>query len=419
MDNANRKLLVIGSGGREHALVQKLLESGRIEKIWVAPGNGGMAGEKLCENLPLDKHDDLVDFAEKNGVDLTICGPEVPLVGGLGDLFRARKLPFFGPCADGARLEGSKAHAKDFMKKYGVSTAAYGRFTSHAAAKEALRDYGLPVVIKADGLAAGKGVIICQTRAEAETALKEIMIERIFGGAGAEVVIEEFLEGKEASILALYDGKTIIPFLSAKDHKKIGEGETGPNTGGMGVISPNPWVTPEVFEAYLKTIQEPTLKGLAAENISFAGIIFFGLMINDRGVFLLEYNMRFGDPETQAVLPLMKGDFLALLEASLKGEASSVPLAWDSGASCSVVLASGGYPGICKRGLPITGLGKVKNHHTVAGAVLKDEVLVTAGGRVLNITATGKTVAEARKKAYADVEKVSFEGMIYRKDIGL
>ena len=338
---------------------------------------------------------------------------------GVVDLFRSRNLKIFGPDKKASVLEGSKAFAKDFMKKHGIKTAAYEKFTDPSEALKYLDNCEFPLVVKADGLAAGKGVLICPDRESAERAVREIMIDRCFGDAGKEVVLEEFLEGKEASVLSVFDGNVIIPFLSAKDHKKIGEGETGLNTGGMGVVSPNPWFTPEVSAAFERDIMAPTMRGLKAEGLLFAGVIFFGLMITEKGVYLLEYNIRFGDPEAQAVFPLMQTDLLTLLEKAVDGKASSVPMKWIGGASCSVVIASGGYPVSYKKGYEISGLDKVENQCYMAGAVLKDGKAVTSGGRVLNITAVGADMKEAREKVYADVKKIGFTGCVYRTDIGL
>jgi phosphoribosylamine--glycine ligase len=375
--------------------------------------------EKKCRNIGITGFESLADFAEANNVALTVPGPEAVLAEGIVDVFQSRGLKIFGPGREASKLEGSKAFAKDFMKKYGVRTAAYERFTDSAGAENYLRTVSCPIVVKADGLAAGKGVIICQTRDEALAAVRSIMIDRAFGEAGTEVVIEEYLEGPEASILSVFDGKTILPFISAKDHKKIGEGETGPNTGGMGVVAPNPYVTEDIWKDFDENVLQPTLRGLIAENLLFSGVIFFGLMLTDRGVQLLEYNIRFGDPEIQTVLPLLKTDLFTLLDAAADGKASGTKLEWRRGASCCVVLASGGYPGPYDKGFPITGLDNVDNHFFIAGGVMKDGQPVTSGGRVLNLVAAGADLEEARRKAYGDTEKCGFEGAVFRKDIGL
>jgi phosphoribosylamine--glycine ligase len=414
-----KKILIIGSGGREHVIAAMMAKNERVGIIYCAPGNGGTALEEKCLNIPFESLEALADFAAEKSIDLTIPGAEMYLCDGVVDMFQKKGLNVFGPHKAAAMLEGSKALAKDFMKKYGIKTAAYKRFSCYEEAIESLDSFDLPLVVKADGLAAGKGVIICQTREEAVHALKQIMREGAFGVAGSEVVIEEFLEGKEASILSLFDGKEIIPFLSAKDHKKIGEGETGLNTGGMGVIAPNPLVTDSVMEQFNRDILIPTLKGLKEENLLFAGIIFFGLMINERGVFLLEYNMRFGDPEAQTVMPMFKGDWYDFLSASLEGRAGDYPVEWEDGCSCCVVLASGGYPENYSKGFPITNYDKITNSLFVAGAEYKEGELLTSGGRVLNLVARGKDINEARRRAYVDAELVSFKGVQYRTDIGL
>ncbi|MDC7224270.1 MAG: phosphoribosylamine--glycine ligase [Spirochaetales bacterium] len=413
------KILIIGSGGREHVLAASMAQSDKVETVYCAPGNGGTALEKKCVNIPFDSLEGMADFAEEKGIDLTIPGAEVYLCDGVVDLFRKRGLKIFGPHQKAAMLEGSKSLAKDFMKKYGVKTAAYEKFSDRDRAMEYLADCSYPQVVKADGLAAGKGVIICQNREEAERAVDQIMVEEAFGQAGSQVVIEEFLEGKEASILALYDGFDIIPFLSAKDHKKIGEGETGLNTGGMGVVAPNPLVDEAVMDQFNKDIMEPTVRGLKEENLAFAGIIFFGLMMNDRGVFLLEYNMRFGDPEAQTVLPMFDGDWYDFLSLSLEGRAADYPVKWKEGSSCCVVMASGGYPESYGKGYEITGYDKLDGRFFVAGGELRDDKLLTSGGRVLNVVARGKDLDEARKKAYEDVEKIHFDKAVFRTDIGL
>jgi phosphoribosylamine---glycine ligase len=414
-----KKVLIIGSGGREHVLAASMAQSEKVETVYCAPGNGGTALEKKCKNIPFDSLEGMADFAEQNGVDLTIPGAEVYLCDGVVDLFRQRGLKVFGPHKKAAMLEGSKALAKDFMKKHNVKTAAYEKFTSRDKAVEYLETCAYPLVVKADGLAAGKGVIICQNRDEAAEAIDQIMVEEAFGSAGSQIVIEEFLEGKEASILALYDGFDIIPFLSAKDHKKIGEGEIGLNTGGMGVVAPNPLVTDDIMEQFRTDIMEPTIKGLKEEEMAFAGIIFFGLMINERGVFLLEYNMRFGDPEAQTVLPMFDGDWYEFLNLSLEGRASDYPVRWKQGSSCCVVMASGGYPEAYEKGYEITGYDNLENRMFVAGGELKNNKLLTAGGRVLNVVAMGEDLEAARKKAYADVERIHFEKAVFRTDIGL
>ncbi|MDC7240162.1 MAG: phosphoribosylamine--glycine ligase [Spirochaetales bacterium] len=412
------KLLVTGSGGREHALVRKLLQNNEVELVYCAPGNGGTASEKGCENVDLSDPQALADFAAVNSVDMALPGSEDMLVAGIADRFKEKGIPVLGPHRAAALLEGSKCMAKDFMKKYGIRTAAYENFTSYDDARSYLETASFPIVLKADGLAAGKGVLICADRSEAMTALDTLMSDRAFGDAGDSIVIEEYLTGVEASILSFYDGKTIMPLLSAKDHKKILEGETGPNTGGMGVVSPNPHVDNEVMSLFQKEILEPTCIGLETEGLNFSGVIFFGLMINDKGVYLLEYNLRMGDPETQAVLSLLDSDLLELIRAALDGKLDRAKVKWKTGSSCCVVMASGGYPGSYEKGKLINGIESCSADVFVAGASLKDGVLYTSGGRVLNVVATGDDLEEARRNCYADVAKISFEKAVYRKDIG-
>ncbi|OQY33795.1 MAG: phosphoribosylamine--glycine ligase [Spirochaetaceae bacterium 4572_59] len=411
-------ILVSGSGGREHALVQFLQKNDQIEIIYCAPGNGGTAGEAKCRNVPLSDPLDLADFAAKNNVGLAIAGSEELLVAGIADLFKEKGIAILGPGKKAAMLEGSKCFSKDFMQKYGIRTASYKNFTNFNEADSWLNKCPYPTVVKADGLAAGKGVLICQNREEAKEGLRKLMVDRQFGNAGSSIVIEEYLEGVEASILSFFDGKTILPLLSAKDHKKIGENESGPNTGGMGVVSPNPHVNPEIMKKFKEGILAPTLRGLIEEELTFTGIIFFGLMITDRGVYLLEYNLRMGDPETQAVLSLLDSDLLELIQASVKGTLDTITPRWKEGAACCVVLASGGYPASCTKGYEISGIDKAECSVYIAGARLENEKLLTSGGRVLNVVAIGSTMEEARRTAYSNVERISFKDKVYRRDIG-
>lgn len=412
------KILITGAGGREHAIAWKLAQNKKVEKIFVCPGNAGIETIDIAQNVNLKTIEEILSFAKENKIDLTFLGSEELAVEGIVDLFEAEGLKVFGPHKAPAMLEGSKAIAKEFMKKYNVKTAAYETFTNYENAKNYVENGVFPIVIKASGLAAGKGVIIAQTLEEAINALKEIMLDKVFGDSGNEVVIEEFLEGVEASILSIYDGNSIVPFVSAKDHKKIGEKETGLNTGGMGVIAPNPYVTQKVNEAFIKDILNPTLEGLKKEYKTFAGIIFFGLMINSRGVYLLEYNMRLGDPETQVVLSLMESDLLELIEKSMVGKASEVDLKWSNKHACCVVLSAGGYPVSYNKGDLITGLDKVENNVFLAG-VKNENGFKTNGGRVLNVVALGNDLEDARKNAYSDIEKINFNGAYCRKDIGV
>lgn len=414
------KILVIGSGAREHAICNNLLKNEKVSKVYCAPGNAGTAREKNCENVKISTIDEILNFAKKESIDLTIVGSEEMLVYGIVDKFEENGLKIFGPNKQAAILEGSKAYAKDFMKKYGVKTAEYELFNDYNKASEYLNKCSYPIVIKASGLALGKGVLICQDKEEAKNALEDIMVKKIFKDAGNEVVIEEFLEGVEASILSVTDSNIIIPFISAKDHKKVGDNDTGNNTGGMGVISPNPYYTKEAEELFIKDILEPTLKGIKAEKMSFAGIIFFGLMITKKGVYLLEYNVRMGDPETQAVLQLLETDYLSIIESAMKRELSTLNIKWKNKHACCVVMASGGYPASYNKGYKIEGIDKINGQCFIAGAKLdENNNIITDGGRVLNVVNIADSLEEARKLTYADIEKIDFKDKYYRKDIGL
>lgn len=414
------KVLIIGSGGREHAIAWKLAQDPRIGRIYVAPGNGGTAELERVENLPLTDIRRLCEFARSHDIDLTVVGPEQPLVDGIVDIFTKEGLAIFGADQHAAQLEGSKSYAKAFMQKYGVKTAAYQSFADMDAALAHLADHPYPLVVKASGLAAGKGVIICQNRAEAEAAVRSMMSERRFGNAGEEIVIEAFLQGFETSILSFTDCRTVLPMLTAKDHKTIGENNTGENTGGMGVVCPHPTFTPAHDEAFRRDILEPTLKGLQAEGMDFAGIIFFGLMVNDDGVWLLEYNMRMGDPETQTVLPLMASSLLDPILAAIDRKLDSITLQWHDRHAVCVVAASGGYPNTFKTGYPIEHLEQARffSQVFIAGAQKDQGEYFTSGGRVLNIIGTGATLADARAAAYGGIRKVHFEGITFRNDIG-
>lgn len=379
------KLLLIGSGGREHAIAWKLSKSSKVSKIFVAPGNGGTAIENKCENIDITDIDELVKFAKENNIYLTIVGPEDPLTKGITNKFKAEGLRIFGPDANGAQLEGSKSYSKEFMKKYGVKTAEYEVFTEVNPALNYLEGCAYPVVIKADGLAAGKGVAICENKEQAKTAINDYMVNDIFKGAGQKVVIEEFLDGVEASILSITDGKTIIPFISAKDHKQIFDGGKGPNTGGMGVLAPNPFVTADVMKDFEDNIMANTLIGIQKEGYDFKGIIFFGLMITKKGTYLLEYNVRMGDPETQSVLSLMESDLFEVIESSMNEKLSETKVRWKDEVCINVVLASEGYPGKFTKGYEITIDPSIKNRVFLAGAIAENGVLKTNGGRVLSV----------------------------------
>ena len=412
------KVLVIGSGGREHAIVSKILESPTVDMVYCAPGNGGTCREDKCKNINIKEIHELLAFAIESKIDITIVGSEELLVQGIVDEFKEKGLKILGPSEKAAKLEGSKAYSKEFMKKYNIKTAAYEVFESACEATEYLKNCEYPIVIKADGLAAGKGVVICNDFKSAQNSINDFMVVDIFKGSGKKIVIEEFLEGVEASILSITDGKIIIPFISSKDHKQIFDENKGPNTGGMGVIAPNPHCTKEVLDEFEKYILEPTLIGIQAEAMDYTGIIFFGIMVTKKGLYLIEYNVRLGDPETQAVLPLMKSDFMELVLSAIDGDLVNFNLEWNAGHSCCVIAASKGYPGRYDTGVEISKLGKVQGKLFVAGAKEENGILYTSGGRVLGVTGFGETLDKAREMAYSDMEKVQFEGMCYRRDIG-
>jgi phosphoribosylamine---glycine ligase len=412
------KVLLIGSGGREHTIAWKLAQSSLVEKIYCAPGNGGTAIENKCENVNITDNDELLIFAQKNNIDATVVGPEAPLVEGIVDMFKEAGLRIFGPSKQAAALEGSKSFSKDFMKKYGVKTAAYEVFENTADSLRYLESCSYPIVIKADGLAAGKGVAICESFEDARNCIESFMVKDVFKGAGKKVVIEEFLEGVEASILAVTDGTTMIPLLSAKDHKTIYEDNKGPNTGGMGAVSPNPYCTKEVLDSFKEDIMDPTVKGIWEEKMDYVGVVFFGVMITKKGAYLLEYNVRMGDPETQAVLPLMESDFMEMIIKALDKNLNDYNLSWKKKHSCGVVAVSGGYPDRYDTGYSISGIRNIADKVFVAGAELKEKELLTSGGRVLCVTSLGDTLEEARARAYSEIEKVNFKNMYFRKDIG-
>jgi len=416
------KILVIGGGGREHALVWKIAQSPLVTQIYCAPGNPGTA--QLATNLPIkvEEIDKLLGFAKAEGIDLAVVGPELPLSLGIVDLFREYGVTIFGPSRAAARIEASKAFSKDLMKKYDIPTAAYGVFTEIPAAEAFIRQTGAPIVVKADGLAAGKGVIIALTEDEAVSAVREMLSGNAFGEAGSRVVIEEFLTGEEASFLAITDGKNVIPLASAQDHKAIFDGDKGPNTGGMGAYSPAPVVTPEVHHKAMDQVVQRAVDGMAAEGCPYQGILYAGLMVEDGEVKTLEFNARFGDPECQPLLMRMKSDLVPLLLAVAEGDLSGKEIEWHDQAAICVVLAAEGYPGDYPKGDAITGieaaeeLEQVKVFH--AGTDEKDGAVVTAGGRVLGVTALGTDVAAAIAQAYRAVDRISWRGMQYRSDIG-
>jgi phosphoribosylamine--glycine ligase len=413
------KVLVVGSGGREHALCWKLAQSPKLTQLYCAPGNAGIAQIAECVSIGADSINELFTFANSEGIDLTVAGPEAPLVEGIVDTFRAGGLRIFGPSKAAAQLEGSKAFAKQFMYRHNIPTAKFDTFDNYVYANEALERYGIPVVIKASGLAAGTGVIICENREAAKNTLESILIDNRFGDAGSQVVIEEYLTGEEASILALTDGENYVCLTSSQDHKRLQEGDRGPNTGGMGAYAPAPVITPELQQRIEEEILRPTLEGMKGESARFTGCLYLGLMISETGPKVLEYNVRFGDPETQAVLPMLKSDLLDLMLTSIDGGLGGYNVEFHPGAAVSVVLASGGYPGSYEKGKVISGLDDVPDGVTVfhAGTSLKDGRIVTSGGRVLGVTARGDDLPNALDLTYKGVDSVDFEEKFYRRDI--
>ena len=416
-------VLIIGSGGREHALAWKVAQDERVEKVFVAPGNAGTAIEAKCENVAIDvlELDKLVAFAKDN-VSLTIVGPEAPLVAGVVDRFRAHGLPCFGPTAGAAQLEGSKAFTKDFLARHQIPTAEYQNFTEIEPALAYLREKGAPIVIKADGLAAGKGVIVAMTLQEAEDAVRDMLAGNAFGEAGSRVVIEEFLDGEEASFIVMVDGEHVLPMATSQDHKRVGDGDTGPNTGGMGAYSPAPVVTNEVHQRVMEQIIWPTVRGMAAEGNIYTGFLYAGLMIDaDGNPKVIEFNCRFGDPETQPIMLRLQSSLVTLVEAANAGTLDQVSAQWDPRCSLGVVLAAGGYPADYAKGDVISGLEEaVSDNGKVfhAGTALKDGQVVTSGGRVLCATALGETVKAAQQGAYELARQISWKGSFYRSDIG-
>lgn len=414
-------VLLIGAGGREHALAWALSASPLLTKLFCAPGNPGIAEVAACISLDPADHAAVIRFCRENQIALVVIGPEAPLVAGLGDALGKSGIRYFGPTKAAAQLEGSKGFTKDLCREANIPTAAYGRFTERDAAKAYLTSQGMPIVIKADGLAAGKGVVIATTRAEAEAAV-DACLSGAFGAAGSEVVIEEFLQGEEASFFALCDGVTALPLASAQDHKRVGDGDTGPNTGGMGAYSPAPIMTREMTNRVMHEIIGPTVKTMAARGTPFKGVLFAGLMITASGPKLIEYNVRFGDPETQVLMMRLRSDLLAALIATADGVLSNFDLRWSDDAALTVVMAANGYPGTPLKGTEIKGLEAAKLVPNVeifhAGTRRDGTRLLADGGRVLNVTGRGRTVAEARDAAYAAIEKIDWPDGFYRKDIG-
>ena len=417
------KILLIGGGGREHALAWKLAQSPKVESILAAPGNPGIAELPKCEcvALNLDDLEKVADFAEDNGIDLTVVGPEATLVAGIADVFKRRGLPVFGPSKAAAQLEGSKAFSKELMAKYDIPTAFFKVCEDIETAKAYVEEKGAPIVVKADGLAAGKGVVVAMTKEEALAAIDDMMGDQIFGNAGARVVLEEFMEGEEASLLAFTDGKTVVPMIAAQDHKRIFDNDEGPNTGGMGTYAPAPVMTDVLRLKATERVLKPVVAAMAEEGTPYQGCLYAGLMINGDSVKVVEFNCRFGDPETQVILPLLDGDLADIMLACATGTLDEVEVAWHDKAAVCVVMASGGYPGKYENGKEISGLADANaDEATVvfhAGTKAVDGKIVTAGGRVLGVTSVDKNIRDARDRAYAAVEKVKFDQVFYRKDI--
>lgn len=413
------KVLLIGSGGREHALAWKIAQSPKLTRLYAAPGNPGIAEEATLVALDTDNHAAVTDFCLKEAIDFVVVGPEGPLVAGLADVLSAAGIAVFGPSAAAAQLEGSKGFTKDLCARYDIPTGAYGRFTDAETAKAYVRDQGAPIVIKADGLAAGKGVTVAMELDEALAAVDDCF-DGAFGAAGAEVVVEAYLDGEEASFFCLSDGKTALALASAQDHKRVGDGDTGPNTGGMGAYSPAPVMTPEMIERTMKEIIEPTMRGMAESGHPFSGVFFAGLMITAKGPELIEYNVRFGDPECQVLMMRMKSDLLPLLYAAATGALAGMEAEWRDETALTVVMASKGYPGSYDKNTPIAALPAASPQTKVfhAGTAMKDGSLVATGGRVLNITAIGESASAAKDRAYSAVDGVSWDNGFYRHDIG-
>ncbi|MDH3998107.1 MAG: phosphoribosylamine--glycine ligase [Desulfuromonadales bacterium] len=416
------KILVVGGGGREHALVWKIAQSPLVETLYCAPGNPGIAGLAECVHIPADDIDALLDFAQAEKIDLTVVGPEIPLTMGIVDRFQAAGLEIFGPNQAAAQIEGSKSFSKDLMAKYDIPTAAYQTFTEHAAAVAYIKEQGAPIVVKANGLAAGKGVIVAMTEEQAIAAVDDIMLDKVFGAAGASVVIEEFMDGEEASFFAFTDGENILPLASSQDHKRAFDNDEGPNTGGMGAYSPAPVVTQQLHQVIVDTVVKPTIAGMANDGCPYSGILYVGLMIKDGKPRVVEFNARFGDPEAQPLLMRMKSDVVPVLLACAKGELRQDSIEWHDKAAVCVVMASGGYPASYEKGFEITGLEDVLQMDDAyvfhAGTSLEEGKVVNTGGRVLGVTGLGTTVAEAIACAYRAVDKVNWSGVHSRKDIG-
>ncbi len=417
------KVLVVGGGGREHALVWKIAQSPLVEEIYATPGNGGICREAKTQCIPWPGSlEALADFAYEKGIDLTVVGPEDPLVQGIVDIFQAKGLRVFGPCREAAQLEGSKAFSKDFMKRFGIPTAEFKVFSDPQEAKDYVKAQGAPIVVKADGLAAGKGALVCRTLEEALAAVDRIMVEKAFGDAGNRVVVEEFLTGEEASFLAITDGEHIYPLAGSQDHKPVYDNDEGPNTGGMGAYSPAPVITSVVHQRVMDKVMRPVVEGMKEMGHPFKGVIYAGLMIKEEEPRVLEFNVRFGDPEAQPILMRMESDLVPALMASIEGSLDQVEIAYKPQAAVCVVMASGGYPGKYEKGFVIEGLDQVEQINDVkvfhAGTAERDGSIVTNGGRVLGVTALGKTVKDAIDRAYEAVGGIHWPGVHYRRDIG-
>lgn len=413
------KILVVGSGAREHTICWKLKQSSKLSKLYCAPGNAGISQIAECVDIKADELSKLVEYSVKNSIDLVVVGPEVPLVAGLVDMLNEKGIKAFGPVKAGAKFEGSKSYSKDFMKKYSIPSANYEIYTDSEKAISELNKFNTPIVVKADGLAAGKGVLICETHEEAKEAIKSIMVKKLFGEAGNSVVIEEFLKGTEASLLCFVDGKNMIPMESARDYKKAYDQDKGLNTGGMGCFSPNTIFTEELNKYIKENILDRTLNGFLNENIEFKGVLFIGLMIENNQAKVLEYNARFGDPETEVVLPRLKSDLIDIMLKCIEGNLTEDDLQWEDNKCVTVILASGGYPESYEKGKEITGINEVDDDIIIfhGGTKLSGNKTVTDGGRVLAVTAMGKSLEEARKKVYKNIPKINFEKMEYRTDI--
>ncbi len=416
------RILVVGGGGREHALAWRLAQNPTVDRIYAAPGNAGIAEEATCVPVSAGDVTGLVEFVERNGIDLTVVGPEAPLVAGLADELDARAFPVFGPSAAAAQIEGSKSWAKDICERHGIATARSGTFSDVDEALAYLDTMEAPYVVKADGLAAGKGVAVTEDRAEADAFVRAILLDRVFGEAGAKVLIEEYLDGREISALCLTDGKEVLQLALAQDHKRVGDGDTGPNTGGMGAYSPLPFVSDDLERSITWDTLTQAVRALEAEGITYRGVLYAGMMLTADGPRLLEFNCRFGDPETQVIVPRMASDLGELLLACVEGNLGNYKMLWKPESCVTVTLASAGYPGQIETGVPIDGLRQAEEVDGVvvfhSGTAIRDGRVVTSGGRVLSVSAMGSDLAEARERVYAACERISFEGMHYRSDIG-